>query len=331
MFRQLGKTEIQLNPIGLGCMGMSEFYANSNLKDNINTLEKAVEIGINLFDTAELYGSGENEKLLGKILHKYRDKVYIATKTGLERYHDKTTDKPQRRANNSKEFIKNACEGSLKRLQTDVIDLYYIHRIDRNIPIEETMKVLEELHRDGKIKSVGLSEVSLNTLKKAHTVFPISAVQSEFSIISRDYEQDVLPFCEENQISFISYSPFSRGLLTKKAPLQGKLEKNDFRNLLPRFEKENLEKNNKLINHLEDFCKQKNITLPQLCLAWILKKSPILMAIPGTTKVKNLISNASALDTKLSDKDMSDIQNIYKKYPIYGNRYPDQLAQLLNV
>jgi aryl-alcohol dehydrogenase-like predicted oxidoreductase len=331
MLRRLGKTDMQLNPIGLGCMGMSEFYANSNMQDNINTLEKAVEIGINLFDTAELYGSGENEKLIGKVLKKHREKIYIATKTGLERFHDKLSDKPQRRVNNSKEFIKNACEGSLKRLQADIIDLYYIHRIDKDVPIEETMNVLEELQREGKIKSAGLSEVSLNTLKRAHAVFPISAVQSEFSLVSRDYELDVLPFCQENQISFISYSPFSRGLLTKKMVSSAPLEKNDFRNILPRFEKENLEKNNKLISHLEEFCKQKNITLPQLCLAWILKKSPVLIAIPGTTKVKNLISNVSAIDTKLSDKDMIEIENIYKKYPIFGDRYPENLATLLNV
>ncbi|MBX9838814.1 MAG: aldo/keto reductase, partial [Silvanigrellaceae bacterium] len=283
MLRKLGKTDIQLNRIGLGCMGMSEIYEKNNLQDNISTLEKAVEIGVNLFDTAEAYGAGENEKLIGNILKKYKDKVYIATKTGIERFNDNLTGKPQRKTNNSKEFIKNACEASLKRLQTDVIDLYFIHRIDKTIPIEETMRVLEELYMEGKIRAAGLSEVSLDNLKRAHSVFPVSAVQSEFSIITRDYEKDILPFCEENQISFISYSPFSQGLLTKKVKTPSNLEKNDFRNILPRFEKENFEKNNELITKLEEFCIHKNITLPQLCLAWILNKSISLMAIPGTT------------------------------------------------
>lgn len=257
MQRRLGKTEMLLNPIGLGCMGMSEFYINNDMEECINTLEKAVEIGINLIDTAEVYGAGENEKLIGKILKKHRNKIYLATKTGIEKFNDKTSNTIIRVANNSKEFIKKSCEGSLKRLQTDVIDLYYIHRIDKNIPIEETMIVLEELINEGKVKSVGLSEVSLNTLKRAHAIFPVSAVQSEFSIVSRDYEFDVLPFCEEHQISFISYSPFSRGMLTKKITTSTSLQKNDFRKNLPRFEKENLEKNAKLILALENFVNKK--------------------------------------------------------------------------
>lgn len=327
--RQLGRTPIYLNPIGLGCMGISEFYGETDQAQCVAMLEKAIEIGVNFFDTADFYAAGENEKFIAGVLSKYKDKVHIATKTGIERCYE--DNKPVRKINNSRDYIIKSCENSLSRLQLDCIDLFYIHRIDRNTPIEETMQVLADLVTAGKIKSIGLSEVSLETLKRAHKVFPVTAVQSEFSLVSRNYEQDVLPFCESNNINFVSYSPFSRGLLTKKFENSSQISSDDFRSKLPRFQKENLSNNMLLVNELEALCQQKGITLSQLCLAWLLKKSPCMLVIPGTTKVANLISNTAAIDVELTTADMDTIEAIYQKYPVHGGRYPDEMESLVNV
>lgn len=316
--RSLGLSPLEVTGVGLGCMGMSEFYGATDEKEAIATLHKAVELGINFFDTADMYGSGENEKLVAKGLKPYRDQVIIATKFGFVR----DPNNPNARAiNGSKAYVKKACEASLQRLEQEVIDLYYLHRVDPNTPVEETVTAMAELVQEGKVKYIGLSEVSAETIKKAYQIHPITAVQSEYSLWNREPEQNIIPICENLGISFVAYSPLGRGFLTGKMAAMNSLEQDDFRRQLPRFQEENFANNLKLVAALETLATTKNCTAAQLALAWVLAKSPRTLTIPGTKRQKYLIENAGADAVHLSVDDMHKIDELLQQYNIAGDRY----------
>lgn len=316
--RSLGLSPLEVTGVGLGCMGMSEFYGATDEKEAIATLHKAVELGINFFDTADMYGSGENEKLVAKGLKPYRDQVIIATKFGFVR----DPNNPNARAiNGSKAYVKKACEASLQRLEQEVIDLYYLHRVDPNTPVEETVTAMAELVQEGKVKYIGLSEVSAETIKKAYQIHPITAVQSEYSLWNREPEQNIIPTCENLGVSFVAYSPLGRGFLTGKMAAMNSLEQDDFRRQLPRFQEENFANNLKLVAALETLATTKNCTAAQLALAWVLAKSPRTLTIPGTKRQKYLIENAGADAVHLSVDDMHKIDELLQQYNIAGDRY----------
>ncbi|UIR57595.1 aldo/keto reductase [Sphingobacterium sp. SRCM116780] len=331
IYRTLGNTNEQISAIGLGCMGMSFAYGPSDEGQSIATLEKALEIGLNFWDTADMYGNGANEELIAKVLVPNRDKVFIATKFGfrfkngiaapsnsLETYFD-----------GSPKWIKSAVEHSLRRLKVDVIDLYYAHRVDPNVPIEETVGAMSDLVKEGKVKYLGLSEASPESIRKAHKIHPISALQNEYSILSRDVEKEVLKTTRELGISLVCYSPLSRGLVTNTLQVD-KLDDNDFRKMLPRYQGSNLANNNQLAHVFAAFAQSKNMTAAQLALAWLLHQGDDVIPIPGTRSEKRLIENAGAIDFKLNEQELKEIEDILKKYPHIGERYTEAQYGLVN-
>lgn len=325
--RQLGNTNLHAVAIGLGCMGMSEFYGATNEQDSLNTLQRAIDLGINFFDTADVYGLGENEVLVGKALKKVRQQIILATKFGIIR----NPNGPRLGTiDGSPEYVKSACDASLKRLGTDVIDLFYLHRVDKNTPIEETVGAMAELVQSGKVRYIGLSEVNAQTLQRAHAVHPITAVQSEYSLWFRQPEDEVIPLCEKLKISFVPYSPLGRGFLTHTITSNASLDKMDFRTILPRFTGENAEKNRLLVDELAKIAIEKNCTPAQLSLAWILAKSPITIPIPGTKKIKYLEENTAAMKIKLTSEDIKNLDTIFNADAIAGNRYTDEGMKLVN-
>lgn len=325
--RNLGSQGIKASQLGLGCMGMSEFYGDRNDDESIKTLHRAMELGITFYDTADMYGPHLNEELLGKAIVGKRDQLTIATKFGIVR----DPINPMVRGINGKpEYVQSACEGSLKRLNIDVIDLYYLHRVDPSTPIEVTVEAMGKLVQQGKVRGIGLSEVSAATLRKAHAVFPISAVQSEYSLWTRDPEDEVLATCKELGIAFVPYSPLGRGFLTGQIKKFDDLAADDFRRHSPRFQGENFDINLKLVAEIEKMAAAKNCTPSQLALAWVMAQGDYIFPIPGTKRIKYLEENVGALNVTLSADELKAIDAIAPAGVAAGLRYPEAAMSSVN-
>jgi aryl-alcohol dehydrogenase-like predicted oxidoreductase len=299
-------------------MSMSHAYGVPDDEESVATLHRALDLGINFWDTADVYGSGKNEELISKVLVPNREKIFIATKFGFTQ----STDGKGMTFNGSPAYLKTAIEASLKRLKTDVIDLYYAHRIDPNIPVEEMVGAMAELVTEGKVKYLGLSEASANSIKKAHAVHPISALQSEYSLLTREPEQDVLPLCKELGISFIPFSPLARGLVTNTLNT-ATLAEGDFRKSLPRYQEAHQDNNSKLTAGFAEIAAQKQCTPAQLALAWVLAQGEHIIPIPGTKRRKYLEENAAGVEVVLNDADFKAIDDLLNKYPDTGDRYSE--------
>jgi aryl-alcohol dehydrogenase-like predicted oxidoreductase len=327
--RKLGRNGPQVSAIGLGCMGFSEFYASSasNDAEAIGVIQSALSLGVSFLDTADMYGPFTNEILVGKAISGKRDQVVLATKFGFER----DPANPRSRAINGKaDYVRAACDASLKRLNVERIDLYYQHRVDRSTPIEETVGAMAELVKAGKIDGIGLSEPSADTIRRAHQVHPISAVQSEYSLWSRDPEDGVLQVCSELGIGFVAYSPLGRGFLTGRYRSIDDLDAKDFRRFSPRFQGDNFAKNLATVDKVEEIAKEKHCTPAQLALAWLLAQGPHIVPIPGTTSVARLKENLAAADISLSAADLARIAAVAPSGVAAGARYDETGMRLVN-
>lgn len=326
--KPLGSQGLKTSELGLGCMGMSEFYGPHNDENSIKTLHRALELGIVFWDTADMYGPFINEELVGKALKGHRDAITLATKFGIVR---NPADSQWRGRNGKPEYVEKSCDASLKRLGVDVIDLYYLHRVDPQTPIEDTVGAMGRLVEKGKVKAIGLSEVSVSTIRKAHKVHPLTAIQSEYSLWSRDPEEGVLELCKELGIALVAYSPLGRGFLTGHIQKYEDFAPDDFRRSQPRFMGENFKKNLELVSKLTDLARRKNCTPSQLALAWVMAQGDFVFPIPGTKHIKYLEENAASTGIPLSKTDLQEIEKIAPKDVAAGTRYTEASMKALNL
>jgi aryl-alcohol dehydrogenase-like predicted oxidoreductase len=317
--RKLGSQGLTVSELGLGCMGMSEFYGTGDEAESIATIHRALELGVTLLDTADMYGPFTNEQLVGKAIASHRNQVVLATKFGIQR----SEDSGFRGINGSPDYVHQACDASLQRLGIDYIDLYYLHRVDPKVPIEETVGAMAELVQQGKVRYIGISEAAPTTIRRAHTVHPITALQTEYSLWSRDPEDEILPTVRELGIGFVAYSPLGRGFLSGSITSADDLAADDFRRNSPRFQGENFNKNLQLVERVKEIAGEKGVTPGQLAIAWLLAQGDDIVPIPGTKRRAYLEENVAAVDITLNQAELERINEVAPKNVAAGDRYPD--------